>query len=40
MDVQQLQLGFSISFSCLFIAGFAGWGIGAISNFFKMMSGG
>jgi len=40
MDVQQLQLGFSLSFGCLFIAGFASWGISAITIFFKMMSGG
>lgn len=40
MDAQQFELGFTLSFACLFVAGFFAWGISAITRFFKMLSGG
>jgi len=40
MDMQQLEWGFSLSFSMLFLAGFAAWGISFTMRFFKMIAGG
>lgn len=40
MDVQQFELGYSLAFGTLFIAGLSAWGLSTIIKFFTKLSGG